>query len=128
VTADLAGTVLLVDDTPSKRYVLARWLRRGGYQVVEAATGAEALARFREGGVGLVILDVSLPDRTGFEVCEEMKADPVHGTTPVIHVSAAATDAVDRTQGLERGADAYLVEPIDPAELLATISAVLRYY
>jgi CheY-like chemotaxis protein len=128
VTADLAGTVLLVDDTPSKRYVLARWLRRGGYQVVEAATGAEALARFREGGVGLVILDVSLPDRTGFEVCEEMKADPRHGTTPVIHVSAAATDAVDRTQGLERGADAYLVEPIDPAELLATISSVLRYY
>jgi len=128
VTVDLAGAVLLVDDTPSKRYVLARWLRRGGYRVIEAGTGAEALARFREGGVGLVVLDVSLPDRTGFEVCEEMKADPVHGATPVIHVSAAATDAVDRTQGLERGADAYLVEPIDPAELLATISSVLRYY
>jgi CheY-like chemotaxis protein len=128
VTPDLAGSVLLVDDTASKRYVLARWLRRGGYQVVEAGTGAEALARFQQGGIGLVVLDVSLPDRTGFEVCEEMKAHPVYGATPVIHVSAAATEAVDRTQGLERGADAYLVEPIDPAELLATISSVLRYY
>ena len=93
MTVDLAGTVLLVDDTPSKRYVLARWLRRAGYRVVEAGTGGEALARFREGGVGLVVLDVSLPDRTGFEVCEEMKADPVHGATPVIHAFILVGDS-----------------------------------
>ena len=74
------------------------------------------------------MLDVRLPDISGFEVCEQIKADPVHGATPVIHVSAAAIHAIDRTQGLERGADAYLVEPIDPDELLATISSVLRYY
>ena len=96
--------------------------------MVEASTGAEALERFRQGGIGLVVLDVRLPDLSGFEVCEQIKADPVHGTTPVIHVSAAAIHAVDRTQGLERGADAYLVEPIDPDELLATIASVLRYY
>jgi CheY-like chemotaxis protein len=125
---DFDGSVLVVDDTPSKRYVLASWLRRRGYPVVEASTGTEALERFREGGIGLVVLDVRLPDISGFEVCEQMKADPVHGTTPVVHVSAAAIHAFDRTQGLERGADAYLVEPIDPDELLATISSVLRYY
>lgn len=124
----LDGSVLVVDDTPSKRYVLASWLRRDGYHVVEASTGAEALEVFRRGGVGLVVLDVRLPDLTGFEVCEQMKADPVHGATPVIHVSAAAIHAMDRAQGLERGADAYLVEPIDPDELLATIGSVLRYY
>lgn len=128
MTAERASRVLLVDDTPSKRYVLASWLRRGGFEVVEASTGAEALDIFRAGGIALVVLDVRLPDRTGYEVCEEMKADPVHGATPVIHVSAAATESVDRTQGLERGADAYLVEPIDPDELLATIASVLRYY
>ncbi len=122
------NVVLLVDDTPSKRYVLASWLRRGGYVVIEAATGTEALARFRQGGVSLVVLDVRLPDMTGFEVCEQIKADPAFGTTPVIHVSAAAIHAVDRTHGLERGADAYLVEPIDPDELLATVAAILRYY
>jgi CheY-like chemotaxis protein/anti-sigma regulatory factor (Ser/Thr protein kinase) len=122
------GRVLLVDDTPSKRYVLSSWLRRGGFEVVEASTGAEALQIFRAGGIALVVLDVRLPDRTGYEVCEEMKADLRYGTTPVIHVSAAATESVDRTQGLERGADAYLIEPIDPDELLATIASVLRYY
>ena len=124
----LDGSVLVVDDTPSKRYVLASWLRRGGYPVVEAATGGEALSVVGRGGIGLVILDVRLPDLTGFEVCERIKSDPVHGKVPVIHVSAAAIHSVDRTQGLERGADAYLVEPIDPDELLATIGSVLRYF
>jgi serine phosphatase RsbU (regulator of sigma subunit)/DNA-binding NarL/FixJ family response regulator len=128
MTAALDGSVLVVDDTPSKRYVLASWLRRGGYPVVEAATGGEALTLVGQGGIGLVILDVRLPDLTGFEVCERIKSDPVHGSVPVIHVSAAAIHSVDRTQGLERGADAYLVEPIDPDELLATIASVLRYF
>ncbi len=121
-----AGTVLVVDDTPSKRYVLSSWLRRSGYAVVEAATGAEALSTVEGQPVDLVVLDVKLPDMTGFAVCERIKArvKPI----PVIHVSAAAVEVVDRTQGLSRGADAYLVEPIDPDELLATIQAVLRYY
>lgn len=124
----MTNTVLVVDDTPSKRYVLANWLRRGGYTVFEAATGAQALERFGEGGIDLVVLDVRLPDITGFEVCEQIKAHPVHGTTPVVHVSAAAIHTVDRTHGLERGADAYLVEPIDPDELLATVGSILHYY
>jgi CheY-like chemotaxis protein len=122
------NTLLLVDDTASKRYVLGSWLRRGGYTIIEAATGTEALDRFHQGGIDLVVLDVSLPDISGFEVCELIKSDPVHGTTPVIHVSAAAIQSVDRTHGLERGADAYLVEPIDPDEMLATVAAILRYY
>lgn len=121
-------TLLLVDDTASKRYVLGSWLRRGGYTVIEAATGDEALRRFREGGIDLVVLDVSLPDISGFEVCEIIKRDAVRGTTPVIHVSAAAVQSVDRTRGLEGGADAYLIEPIDPNEMLATVAAILRYY
>lgn len=124
----MSDLVLVVDDTPSKRYLLASWLRRGGYTVIEAETGAQALERFAEGGIDLVVLDVRLPDISGFEVCEQIKAHPVHGTTPVIHVSAAAIHTVDRTHGLERGADAYLVEPIDPDELLATVASILRYY
>jgi CheY-like chemotaxis protein len=119
--------VLVVDDTPSKRYVLASWLRRGGYRVVEASTGSAALERIREGGIDLVLLDVRLPDMSGFQVCEAIKTSAA-GTMPVIHVSAAAIHAVDRTHGLERGADAYLVEPIDPDELLATVASILRYY
>ena len=67
-----------------------------------------------------------LPDLSGFEVCERIKAD--HPAMPVIHVSAHAVDVVDRAQGLTRGADAYLAEPIEPEELVATAKAVLRYY
>ncbi len=122
------GRVLVVDDSPSKRYVLSSWLRRAGHTVVEAATGGEALTVMGTGAVDVVVLDVQLPDMTGFDVCEQIKGDPLHAANPVIHVSAAAVDVVDRTQGLARGADAYLVEPIDPGELLATVQAVLRYY
>jgi hypothetical protein len=82
----------------------------------------------RDGGIDLVVLDVRLPDMTGFEVCEKIKADALRGAIPVVHVSAAAVHTIDRTQGLQRGADAYLVEPIDPDELLATTTSILRYY
>ena len=121
------GTVLVVDDTPAKRYVISSWLRRAGYTIVEAGTGTEALQRVETGPVDVVVLDVKLPDLTGFAVSERIKARARH-PTPVIHVSAAAVDVVDRTQGLSRGADAYLVEPIDPDEMVATVRAVLRYY
>jgi CheY-like chemotaxis protein len=121
-------TVLVVDDTTSKRYLLASWLRRGGFAVLEAATGAEALSRVAGGGIDLVVLDVRLPDMTGFEVCRQIKNRHGYDAIPVVHVSAAAVDAVDRTQGLVGGADAYLVEPIDPDEMLATVASILRYY
>ncbi|MEV6495483.1 fused response regulator/phosphatase, partial [Actinoplanes sp. NPDC051633] len=62
------------------------------------------------------------------DVCERIKSDPEYGVLPVIHVSAHAVDVVDKAQGLNRGADAYLVEPIEPDELIATVQAVLRYY
>jgi CheY-like chemotaxis protein len=127
VSAD-TGTVLIVDDTPSKRYVIASWLRRSGYAVIEAETGAEALRRVAREPVDLVVLDVKLPDMTGFEVCERIKNRTTRTAIPVIHISAAAVEAGDRTQGLARGADAYLVEPIDPDEMLATVRAALRYY
>jgi CheY-like chemotaxis protein len=121
-------TVLVVDDTPSKRYLLASWLRRGGFAVIEASTGAEALRTVAGGGIDLVVLDVRLPDMTGFEVCQQIKDHHAPHPLPVMHVSAAAVDSVDRTQGLQGGADAYLVEPIDPDELLATAASILRYY
>ena len=94
--------------------------------MLEAENGAEALARVGVDPIDLVVLDVRLPDLSGFEVCERIKAD--HPAMPVIHVSAHAVDVVDRTQGLTRGADAYLAEPIEPEELVATAHAVLRYY
>lgn len=121
--------ILVVDDSATKRYLLVSWLSRAGFTVLEAETGGTALRMLADNAnVDLVVLDVKLPDMSGFEVCEKIKSDPEHGVLPVIHVSAHAVDVVDRTQGLNRGADAYLVEPIEPDELIATSQAVLRYY
>ncbi|PMR58052.1 stage II sporulation protein E [Verrucosispora sp. ts21] len=119
-------TVLVVDDSRTKRYLLVNWLTRAGFTVIEAESGSEALRQVEVDPVDLVVLDVRLPDLSGFEVCERIKS--TRPALPVIHVSAHAIDTTDRAQGLTRGADAYLAEPIDPEELIATAHAVLRYY
>jgi serine phosphatase RsbU (regulator of sigma subunit)/CheY-like chemotaxis protein len=123
---DLAGNLLLVDDDEAKRYVLATWLRRAGHTVTEVGTGQEALSRV--GAAELVLLDVNLPDMSGFEVCRLIKSDPQTAAIPVIQVSSTAVAVADRARGLTQGADAYLVEPTEPAELLATVTAALRYF
>jgi len=120
------GSLLLVDDDEAKRYVIATWLRRAGHQVTEAATGSAALDLVS--AAELVILDVNLPDMSGFEVCRHIKSDPRTAAIPVIQVSATAVEVKDRAHGLSQGADAYLIEPADPEELLATVAAALRYH
>ncbi|WP_068928521.1 fused response regulator/phosphatase [Planobispora rosea] len=122
------ATVLVVDDTPAKLYILSSWLRRAGHRVVEATGGLEALAKVGELQPDLVVLDVRLPDISGYEVCEQIKADPVTSSIPVVQISGAAITSADRAEGLERGADAYLSEPVEPDEFTATIEATLRYY
>jgi DNA-binding response OmpR family regulator len=124
--SDAPATLLLVDDDEAKRYVLATWLRRAGHIVTEAGTGQEALATVA--AADLVLLDVNLPDMSGFDVCRRIKGDPRTAAIPVIQVSATAVDVADRAHGLTQGADAYLVEPTEPEELLATVTAALRYY
>jgi len=122
---NMAGTLLLVDDDEAKRYVLASWLRRAGHTVTEAATGREGLSLAESAEV--VLLDVNLPDMSGFEVCRLIKSNPRTAAIPVIQVSATAVEVADRAHGLTQGADAYLIEPTEPAELLATVTATLRY-
>jgi serine phosphatase RsbU (regulator of sigma subunit)/CheY-like chemotaxis protein len=119
------ANVLVVDDDEAKRYILVTWLRRAGHVVTEVGTGREALAKAAAADV--IMLDVHLPDMSGFEVCRRIKADSRTAAIPVIQVSATAVEVADRVHGLTEGADAYLVEPTEPAELLATVTAVLRY-
>ncbi|MGW1314596.1 SpoIIE family protein phosphatase [Streptomyces sp. NPDC002426] len=126
-----AAKVLVLDDNDTNRYIVSSWLRRAGHTVVEASDGTEGLSLLATAPDGdlpeLAVVDVRLPDMSGFEVCEQIKADPRTASLPVIHVSATAIELSDRTQGLHRGADAYLTEPIAPDELLATVTAALRY-
>lgn len=121
IPEELRATILVVDDTAASRYISGSWLRRSGHRVIEAATGTEALAALAATEVDLVLLDVGLPDMSGFDVCERIKSDPALAR-PVIHLSATAIRGADRAQGLTRGADAYLTEPVEPDELLATVT------
>ena len=121
----LFESVLLVDDTEENRYTFKRYLEHEGFTVWEARTGAEALELIAK-SPSVVILDIRLPDITGFEVCERLRSNPRTVSIPVIHTSANRIEVKDRVQGLRGGADAYLVQPVDPTELLATIRALLR--
>jgi signal transduction histidine kinase len=117
-------TILAVDDNDALRYSLSRTLQGGGYKVIEARTGAEAL-ELADQAPDLITLDVRLPDVDGFEVCRRLKANPRTAHIPVLHISATFTDKEYRVRGLET-ADGYLAEPISREELLATVGALLR--
>ncbi|GAA0988996.1 hypothetical protein GCM10009555_071950 [Acrocarpospora macrocephala] len=123
----MAERILVVDDVAANRYVIGRWLEHSGYEVIEAASGQEALDAVREQLPDLVLLDVRMPDMDGFEVCERIKGDPASAAVPVIHLTTSGVEVRDRTQGLARGADAIITEPVEPEVLLATVHAMLRY-
>jgi PAS domain S-box-containing protein len=118
-------TVLVVDDNPATRYSTARLIRAAGFKTAEAETGAQAL-ELVGGGVSAVVLDVHLPDTDGFEVCRAIRANPATAMLPVVHLSAAFIRDEDRVTGLNAGADGYLVHPVEPAVLIATLQALIR--
>lgn len=119
-------TILHVDDNEANRYVVARILQNAGFSVVEAATGATGLEAITDHQPALVILDVRLPDLGGFEVCRQIKTNPETASIPVLHLSASFIKSRDKAEGLDSGADAYLAQPVDPIELLATVRSLLR--
>ncbi len=120
-----AAVILCIDDQPANRYWLTRTLDAGGFEVRTAATGAEGVAA-AHAGVDLVVLDVHLPDISGLEVCRRLKADAATRALPVLHLSAEHVRAHDRVASLSGGADAFLVQPVQPDELVATVRALLR--
>jgi len=118
------STLLVVDDNEQNRYVHVRYLERAGFTVRQASSGAEGLRMAPE--ADLVILDVRLPDMSGFEVCRQLKQDAETSSIPVLQTSAAFTAVGDRVVGLQQGADAYLCIPVEADELIATVLALLR--
>lgn len=117
--------ILNVDDNEAARYVSSRILRRAGFEVIEAATGTEALDMLAI-QPDLVLLEVNLHDMSGFEVCRRIKSNPLTASIPVVHLSASYVRVEERVSGLEGGADGYLAQPVDPRELVATVNAFLR--
>lgn len=119
-------SILNVDDYAPGRYARTRVLQQAGFVVFEAATGKEALEQAAMHNPSLVLLDVNLPDIGGFEVCRQMRSDPRMFSSTILHLSASNIQAHHQITGLEGGADGYLVEPIDPAVLIATVKAFFR--
>jgi PAS domain S-box-containing protein len=120
-------TVLHVDDDPAGRFALSEVLRQAGYHVREAATGREALHLAAAERPDLVLLDVNLPGGvSGLDVCRSLKADPATAPTPVLLISGVSVTTEDRVKGLEGGAEGYLTKPVEPAEVVAHVKALLR--
>ena len=115
--------ILIVDDDRALRDALRRALVLGGYEIVPAASGEEALAQATTGAPDAVVLDIGLPDIDGLEVCRRLRGSG--NRVPVLMLTAR--DAVsDRIDGLDAGADDYLVKPFDVGELQARLRALLR--
>ncbi|MBA2332968.1 MAG: response regulator transcription factor [Actinobacteria bacterium] len=117
-----AATILLVDDEDSVQKLLAYPLERDGYRVVVARDGEEALKRFAEESIDLVVLDLMLPRLDGLEVCKRLRAD---STVPIIMLTAR-DDELDKVLGLELGADDYITKPFSIREFRSRVRALLR--
>jgi class 3 adenylate cyclase len=120
-----AARLLAVDDDPMNRDMLGRRLEKLGYDVTEAATGREALAKLKDGNFDLVLLDILMPDLDGFQALEFMKADPRLRHVPVIMLTAL-DDVASTVRCIEAGAEDYVPKPFNPTILRARITASLE--
>ena len=115
-------SVLVVDDDPTTREVLQRYLTRAGLSVLEAADGVTALEVFRTGQPDLVVLDLMLPGMDGLDVCDRLRR---HSQVPIMMLTALGSES-DRVVGLEQGADDYVVKPFSPREVTLRVQKLLE--
>ena len=118
-------TVLLVEDEPAQREMLAYNLEAEGFDVITADNGEDGLILVDENDPDLIVLDWMMPQLSGIEVCRRLKSNSKTRQIPVIMLSARAEE-VDRVRGLETGADDYLPKPFEPKELLLRINNILK--
>ena len=118
----MTSTVLIVEDEAAIADTVTYALRAEGFAAEHLLLGREVAPRVRAGGIDLVVLDVGLPDGTGFDVCRALRA---FSDVPIVFLTARDSE-IDRVLGLELGADDYVVKPFSPRELVARVRARLR--
>jgi len=118
------STVLVVEDSPTQQRMIAELLRRNGISVIVADNGIEALEQVKEQNLDLVVLDIVLPKMNGYEVCRRIKSDLKTQNLAVVMCSAKKEE-FDRYWGMKQGADAYIVKPFQPQELLVKVKQFL---
>ncbi len=118
-------TILVVDDSPTELSLIADALTGKGYRLVTAADGDEALEKAQEIHPSLILLDVILPKKNGFQVCRQLKTAPDTKEIPIVLVTSKSQDS-DRFWGIKQGADDYITKPFGAQDLLASIRKHLK--
>jgi two-component system response regulator RpaA len=119
------ATILVIDDDEIVARSVELSLRRSGFRVSVAHSGAEGLRKARRGAPDLIILDIIMPGMDGYAVCRELRADPLLGAMPVLFLTAKGKDE-DKIEGFRVGADDYLTKPFNIDELILRVKAILR--
>ncbi len=117
--------VLVVDDDEDVAETIERALRRGGYEVLVASRGADALQLARQRRPEIIVLDIMMPGMSGIEVCRHVRANPQLARIPILFLTAKG-EIADKIEGFESGADDYLTKPFDQRELELRVKALLR--
>jgi chemotaxis family two-component system response regulator PixH len=118
------GQALIVDDSSTERQIITGYLQELGITVSIAKTGEEALEKLHNITPDLIILDVVLPGKSGFEICREIKADAVTSKIPIIMCSTKGSE-MDKFWGMKQGADAYISKPVDKDEFFNTVKKLI---
>ena len=120
----MAKTIMVVDDSASLRQVVSIALKGGGYDVIEACDGKDALAKLSGQKIHLIISDVNMPNMDGLSFVKAAKQKPEYKFTPVIMLTTEAGDAM-KQQGQAAGAKAWVVKPFQPAQMLTAVSKLI---
>jgi CheY-like chemotaxis protein len=119
------STALIVEDNPAQQYILVKHLRDAGYKVAVASTAERAIAAAND-RPDVILMDVNLPDGTGFEICRAIKNTEETKNIPVVFLTATHQTAHARDQGMAAGGDAFLFAPVDPMSLVAVLDACVH--
>jgi chemotaxis family two-component system response regulator PixH len=119
------GNALVVDDSSTERNILVSYLQELGITVTTAESGEEALTKISNNTPDVVILDVVLPGKSGFEICREIKAADRTKAIPIIICSTKGSE-MDKFWGMKQGADAYIPKPVDKEELLSAVRKLIK--
>lgn len=117
--------ILVVEDEPDMGIIISRVLKINGYEVIIATTGKEALNEVYKENPDLILLDVALPDTSGYKICSRLKQDPSRMNTPILFLSARAQDE-DINRGFEAKANGYITKPFDPFQLVERVKNTLE--
>jgi two-component system chemotaxis response regulator CheY len=116
----MAKTILIIEDSPAIRQMVAFTLKTEGHTVIEAADGVEGLAKANAHDIDLVLTDQNMPNMDGITLVKKLRGLPKYGSTPILILTTVHNDEI-KTQGKEAGANGWLVKPFDPHQLLAVV-------